>query len=144
MKFGKLVDGKIRFAKFPLEHDGKTYIMANEETMFSFGYKEVINVPVPTKTDKGIYKSIFTETDTRIVQSWEFVSYTEEQLKEKYKKQTIRHIREKYSVNQEFAILREYMTYGEEYKEAFDEYSVYVESCKAKAHAEVYGDETSV
>lgn len=64
--------------------------------------------------------------------------HTEDQLKEQYKNLTVQYIREKYSANQEFAVIREYVAYGEPYKEAFDEYSNYVESCKERAHAAVY------
>lgn len=137
MKFGQLVNGRVKYAKFPIVCGGRTYYTSDPELMLSFGYKEVVQ-SIPPTSKSGVYKLKWVETDTQIVQEWEFEAYTEEQLKEQYKKLTVQYIREKYSTNQEFAILREYMTYGEAYKEAFNEYNSYVESCKAKAHAEVY------
>lgn len=142
MKFGQLINGYLKLAKFPIEHDGRTYYSSDPDVMLSLGYKEVVYTTAPT-SETGVYKPTWTETDTQIVQEWIFEAYTEEQLAERYKKLTVKYIREKYSTNQEFAILREYMTYGETYKEAFDEYSNYVESCKERAHAEIYADETT-
>lgn len=137
MKFGHLVNGRVVIAKLPIEYEGRTYFTSDPEVMLSIGEKEVIYSTAPT-SDSGIYTPVWTETETQLIQKWEFTTYTEEQLKEQYKERTVEYIREKYSVNQEFAILREYMTFGESCKEAFDEYSNYVESCKARAHAEIY------
>ena len=138
MKFGHLVNGRVVIAKLPIEYEGRTYFTSDPEVMLSIGEKEVIYSTAPT-SDSGIYTPVWTETETQLIQKWEFTTYTEEQLKEQYKERTVEYIREKYSVNQEFAILREYMTFGETCKEAFDEYSNYVESCKTRAYEEIYG-----
>lgn len=137
MKFGKLIDGKVAYAQLPIEHDDQAIFTSDPEVMLSLGYKRIINSKV-SASERGVYKSVWTETDTQIVQTWVLEPYTEEQLKERYRKRTVQYIREKYSTNQEFAILREYMTYGEDCKEAFDEYNNYVEECKTKARAEIY------
>lgn len=49
-------------------------------------------------------------------------------------------IRQKYSVNQELAILRQQTTKPEEYQEYFD----YVEQCKAEAKSEVLNDNNTI
>ena len=65
---------------------------------------------------------------------------TEEEIaKIKYKKYEDRAeqlIREKYSVSQELAILRQ----RDKKVEEFNNYDVYAEECKAQAHKEVYGN----
>lgn len=138
MKFGHLVNGKLIATKMPIIHDNRTYFTNDPDLLLTLGEKEVVYSSMPTATNKGRYQCVWKETDKQIIQEWEFVAYPEYQLKDLYKKITVQYIREKYSSNQEFAILREYMAYGETCKEAFDEYSQYVESCKAKAYAEVY------
>lgn len=138
MKFGHLVNGKLIATKIPIVHDNRTYFTSDPDLLLTLGEKEVIYTPSPDATNKGRYQCVWKETDKQIIQEWEFVAYPEYQLKEQYKKLTVQYIREKYSTNQEFAILREYMTYGEAYKEAFNEYNSYVESCKERAYAEIY------
>ena len=65
-----------------------------------------------------------------------YVPYTEEELvkikQEKYENRVVELIREKYSLNQELAILRQRdINYAE-----FEEYNTYAETCKAIAKAE--------
>lgn len=68
-----------------------------------------------------------------------FKTYTEEELAKqkqaKYENLVEKYIREKYSLSNELAILRQANT---KYTE-FYEYNTYAEECKAKAKAEVYG-----
>jgi hypothetical protein len=140
MKFGQLIDGKIKYAQSPIEYGGRTYFTSDPKVMLSLGYKEIVDTITPT-SENGIYKPQWVETDTQIIQKWLFEEYTEEQLKEQYKELTVRYIRKKYSSNQEFAILREYMSDSTN-KNAFEEYNLYVESCKAKAYADIYNKST--
>lgn len=62
-----------------------------------------------------------------------YIPYTEEELKKnaeaKYKQTVEMLIREKYSLNDELAVLRQRDTKPEE----FEEYNAYVEECKARA-----------
>lgn len=65
-----------------------------------------------------------------------YVPYTEEELakikQEKYENRVVELIRQKYSLNQELAILRQRdVNYDE-----FEEYNTYAETCKAIAKAE--------
>lgn len=66
-----------------------------------------------------------------------YIPYTEEELKKnaeaKYKQAVEMFIREKYSLNDELAILRQRDSKPEE----FAEYNTYAEDCKARAKAEL-------
>lgn len=60
---------------------------------------------------------------------------TGEQLRTEYENRVNALIREKYSVSQEFAIMRQQTDKPDEYAE----YYAYCEQCKATAKAEIYG-----
>ena len=60
---------------------------------------------------------------------------TDEQLRADYENRVNELIRLKYSVSQEFAIMRQQTDKPEEYAE----YYAYCEKCKATAKAEIYG-----
>lgn len=60
---------------------------------------------------------------------------TDEQLRAEYENRVNELIREKYSVSQEFATMRQQTDKPEEYAE----YYAYCEQCKATAKAEIYG-----
>ena len=62
-----------------------------------------------------------------------FRERTEEEKAELYESKIIDKIRQRYTINQELAILRQRDTKPEEYQEYFD----YVEQCKAEAKAEM-------
>ena len=70
-----------------------------------------------------------------------FIPYTAEQIKAQkkvqYESRVDELIRSKYTLSQELAILRQQESKSEEYKVYFE----YCEECKAKAKAEVYGNE---
>lgn len=67
-----------------------------------------------------------------------YIPYSEEELKrmqsERYEKTVEMNIREKYSLSQELAILRQRDSKPEDYAE----YNAYCEQCKAQAKSEVY------
>lgn len=141
MKFGHLSNGKIVTVKLPIMHDNKAYYTSDPELLLTLGEKEIVYTPAPEASNKGRYECFWNETDRQIIREWVFVAYTENDLKQIYKKQAVKYIREKYNTSQEFALLREYLIDPDTNKEAFEEYNTYVESCKAKAYAEVYGKE---
>ena len=62
---------------------------------------------------------------------------TVEQKQAQYERLVDELIRSKYTLSQELAIIRQQATKSEEYQAYFD----YCEECKAKAKAEVYGNE---
>lgn len=74
-----------------------------------------------------------------------FIQLTEEQIAEqkqkRYESLCQQYIRERYSPTDENKVVREYLAdmYNLDKKAQFDEYNTYVESCKIKAKAEVYG-----
>lgn len=65
---------------------------------------------------------------------------TEEELRQIYEELTVQYIREQYSENDEAKIFREYLANVTGAQEAFTVYNAYVESCKARANTEVYGN----
>lgn len=60
---------------------------------------------------------------------------TEEQKQEKYESLVEKYIRQKYTLSQELAILRQRDTKPSE----FEAYNAYAEKCKAQAKLEIYG-----
>jgi DNA primase large subunit len=95
------------------------------------------------------YPDIFWVVDTprvRPQEAWDeyediqvYVPYTEEELakikQEKYENKVVELIRQKYSLNQELAILRQRDTKTSE----FEEYNAYAEECKNVAKSEEGG-----
>ena len=65
----------------------------------------------------------------------------EKQKQAKYETLCQKYISEKYSFADENKIIREFLAdmYNTEKRVQFEEYNAYVESCKARAHKEVYG-----
>ena len=94
----------------------------------------------PLKEPQTVHREAVTENYlecTELVAH--FKTYTQEELAEqkqaRYENLVEKYIREKYSLSNELAILRQANT---KYTE-FYEYNTYAEECKAKAKAEVYG-----
>ena len=87
---------------------------------------EVENVP---KVAKGQYLTY--ENGAFVTNN---IVYTEEQKAKMYENLVDKLIRQKYSLSNELAILRQRDTKVEE----FAAYNTYVEDCKAKAKAEIY------
>lgn len=141
MIFGHLKDNKFIHATMPITINDRDYFTDDPELMLQAGEKELVITERPTEAKQsGKYVLSYKETDTQIIQVWNFIKYTEEELHTRYQNLSIKYIHEKYSANDENKVIREYLAYGEEYKPAFDEYNTYVEDCKARAHAEIYGE----
>lgn len=66
-----------------------------------------------------------------------YIPLNDEQIESQYESKVESLIRERYSVSQELAILRQQESKTEEYQAYYD----YCEECKIKARAEVYGNE---
>ena len=88
------------------------------------------------KQQKERQKNRQTELNAEPVES-SIIELTEEQKQKRYKARVNELIRQKYSVGDELAIMRQQFAKKEEY----DEYFAYCEECKARAKAEVYGNE---
>ena len=67
------------------------------------------------------------------------VVMTDEEKKAAYETLTVQYIREQYSIDDEAKVLRECLANIEGAQANFQTYNTYVESCKAKAHTEIYG-----
>ena len=143
MKFGHIDNGKLVFAKIPVKIGERDYFTEDASIMLQAGEKEIVHSSEPEPRSDGTYMSSWNETETQIVLTWTFVPYTDEELHKIYQQTVVKYIREKYTVNDENEILREYLAYGESKKSDFDEYNVYVESCKTRAYGEIYGDTPS-
>ena len=61
---------------------------------------------------------------------------------QKYNQLTVQYIRNKYSIDEENKVVREYLAYPADTakQEAFTAYNTYVESCKVQAYQEIYGN----
>lgn len=140
MKFGHMENGRVVHAKLPITVDGRDYFTEDAALMLAAGEKELVDAAKPAPQSGGVYTASWTETDTQILRTWIFVPYTEEELHTRYRGLAVRYIHERYPASDENKILREYLAYGEAAKPAFDAYNTYVEACKARAHAEIYGD----
>ena len=67
-KYGKLINGKIEYAPYPLKIDGYDVYGATAEQHLKAGYKHIIIENYPQ--DEKIYVPIYTETETEIIISW--------------------------------------------------------------------------
>ena len=97
----------------------------NEET--GEEYKETVNHEAVTETylTCDLVANFYTLNAKQL----------EKQKQAKYESLVERYIRQKYSISQELAILRQRDSKVEE----FNAYNLYAENCKAKAKMEVYG-----
>lgn len=66
---------------------------------------------------------------------------TDEEKQVAYDELSIQYIHEKYSLDDENKIMREYLSdmNNADYKAAFEVYNAYVEECKQRVYKEVYG-----
>ena len=87
----------------------------------------------------GDVRVFFPSEEELLADGW--VEYTPEQVvtskEELYKQRIVELIRERYSVDDELAILRQRDVKIDD----FNAYNTYVEDCKAQAREEIYGDE---
>lgn len=110
-----------------IEVDGVYYEVVKEFPNGGMTVEEIEETPgVPKQEAYDEYEEIFV-----------FVPYTEEELEkqnpDKYENRVVELLREKYSLNQELAILRQRDAKPEEYAA----YNEYAEACKTKAKIEL-------
>lgn len=110
-----------------VEIDGVYYEVIKEFPNGGMTVEEIEETPgVPKQEAYDEYEEIFV-----------FVPYTEEELEkqnpDKYENRVVELLREKYSLNQELAILRQRDAKPEEYAA----YNEYAEACKTKAKIEL-------
>ena len=138
---GKLINGEIIYTTLPVRIDDRDYYTNDPELLLRAGEKEIVDVPMPD--DGGKHNHSWAENDTRIIGSWIASEYTEAEKREIYVAKVNEYIREQYTQEQENKIVRERIAYpdSEEIADEFSTYNSFVEDCKARAHAEVYGDD---
>lgn len=110
-----------------IEIDGVYYEVVKEFQNGGMTVEEIEETPgVPKQEAYDEYEEIFV-----------FVPYTDEELEQqnsdKYENRVVELLREKYSLNQELAILRQRDAKTEEYAA----YNEYAEACKTKAKIEL-------
>ena len=66
--FGKLSDGVLQNAPYPLCEDGRKIFTSDKDVYLSHGWKEI--VPSPCPDDGKEYTLAFEETDTQIRYIW--------------------------------------------------------------------------
>lgn len=100
--------------------------------------KNIKNIVIVTDKHK-----IFNPSEDQVIaDGWQPYTpptpeYPEISQEEQYKNRIVELIREKYSVNDELAILRQ-----RDFKiDEFNVYNTFVEECKVTARREIYGDE---
>lgn len=71
--FGKLVEGVLDLAPAALIVGNEQYICNSAARYASAGYLPITYADKPEDTDEGHYEAVYTESDGKIVQSWEFV-----------------------------------------------------------------------
>lgn len=127
MQYAKLENGQLIPAPGEVRQDGMVIMNPGPEILGPMGYKPVEYTERPEVTTPGNeLREIYTDNGDRITVTWE--EYTPEPAPEpSYEEQVVTLIRERYSTDDELAILRQRETKPEEFK-AYDDYC---EACKA-------------
>lgn len=74
MQFGKLVNGEFKaFTGDYIRHNGRVYVNPTETTLRQLGYKPLTTAEYPEDREGYYITAVYTETDTEIVQSYEYV-----------------------------------------------------------------------
>ena len=130
--YAKLINGELIPAPNKIEKDGMLIVNPKGDLLKQLGYKEVV-YPISDNTDLGYNETTIPMTPV-YVEKEDFisVSYVEtlpsDLVKISYEDRVVSLIREKYSVDDELAIIRQKDTKPEE----FNTYFSFVEDCKAK------------
>jgi hypothetical protein len=124
MKYGKIVDGCFTYAPNPINHDRKRVYNPTEAALSELGYKPIVQSECPQ--DGRHYKHEWVETTTEITSVW-VDNEAEYWQSIPYDEAVDAEIRKRYSISQEFAVLRQEKEKPEEYAAYF----AYCEACKA-------------
>ncbi|MGE4485341.1 MAG: hypothetical protein AB7C97_09570 [Oscillospiraceae bacterium] len=97
----------------------------------------IINPTLPPRKD-------YVEVEIDGVRQYKNINdFYLETPEEKYDARVVELIRAQYSADDEYKVLREYLAYGSTNPDAataFNTYNTFVETCKAQAHIEIYGE----
>ena len=143
MTYGKIVNGQFVKAPATLHYGGRVYYNPPEKVLIEAGYTALLEAEYPKESagDGYTYTKKYEQVEDYILASWELEDLGEQSTsdKETLYKQYIRElIREKYSVEDELALLRQ----KEQKPIEFAEYDSYVENCKMLAKQKIYGAES--
>lgn len=139
--FAKLIsENQIEKAPRCIHVGATTYVMPNAEQYAEGGYYEVVEAekPEPKKWFNIVanYELVDGEEGSyelkKIQQSWEYVK----QEKPDYGELIVGYIRERYSINDELAVQRQWDNNAEKKRE-FNEYNEFCDNCKLKAKADI-------
>ncbi len=73
MQYGKIINGAFEpFTGGYIRHDGRVYTNLSETTLIRLGYKPLIEAEQPEEQEGYYITPVYTETDTEIVQSYEY------------------------------------------------------------------------
>lgn len=127
MQYAKLENGYLIPAPGEVRQGGMVIMNPGPEILGPMGYKPVEYAERPEITTPGNeLREVYTESGDRITVTWE--EYTPEPAPvPSYEEQVVALIRERYSSDDELAILRQRDSKPEEFK-AYDDYC---EECKA-------------
>lgn len=126
MQYAKLENERLIFAPSEIRHDGMVIMNPRLELLSPMGYKPVEYTERPEiNTEGNELGEVYADNGDRITVTWE--EYTPEPVPElTYEQQVVALIREKYTSDDETALLRQRDTKPEE----FEEYFAYCEECK--------------
>lgn len=127
MKYAKLENGYLIPAPGEVRQDGMVIMNPGPEILGPMGYKPVEYTERPEITTPGNeLREVYADNGDRITVTWE--EYTPEpEPGPSYEEQVVALIRERYSADDELALLRQRDTKPEE----FEQYFNYCEECKA-------------
>lgn len=79
MQYGKLTNGTFKpFTGRYIRHNGRVYSNPTEATLRALGYKPLTKAERPEEREGCYISAVYTETDTEIIQSYEYVEMPEE------------------------------------------------------------------
>lgn len=73
MRYAKLLNNNVQYAPNPINIDDNWYGNPSEEVYLEQGYKPVIYTQQPESQGYGYYAEAWEETETDIIQVWEWV-----------------------------------------------------------------------
>lgn len=128
MEYAKLMGSLLIMAPEKIKKDGMVIMNPGPDLLTPLGYKPLSYTERPEITTPGNeFREVYTDNGDRITVTWE--EFTPEPAPEpSYEEQVVSMIRERYSADDELALLRQRDTKPEE----FEQYFNYCEECKAK------------
>lgn len=73
MQYGKLINGTYKpFDGRYIRHNGRVYTNPSEATLRQLGYKLLVTADVPEEHEGYYIATVYVETDTEIIQSYEY------------------------------------------------------------------------